>query len=308
MAELIPKNSNKILIVIAGPTAIGKTALSIELAKLYNCPIVSYDSRQFYKELTIGTAKPSESELKTAEHHFINSRSISEFYTSGMYETDALETIDSIFKNHDYCIAVGGSGLYINALVYGIDDIPSDLNIRKKLEKRWKEKGLADLQEEVKQIDPEYFQTADIQNPRRMMRALEVYQLSGKTYTSFRLKSKKVRPFKAIWIGLEESMEPLYDRINLRVDQMLKDGLLEEAKGLKQFSDLKALNTVGYVEFFRHFSGDYDLEEAIRLVKRNSRHYAKRQLTWFKKNKDIKWFQPSNKEEIIQYIQANKFN
>ena len=302
----IDNSSSKKLIVIAGPTAIGKTALSIKLAQHYSCPILSFDSRQFYTEMTIGTAKPSEKELTKTEHHFINSRSIHNLYTAGMFETDAIHQLNEIYKTNDICIAVGGSGLYINGLCYGIDNIPSDEKIREKLKNRWLKEGLIVLQEEVKKIDPEYYQIADIQNPRRIMRALEVYEISGKTYTSFRSKKKKERNFNSIWIGLKGEMEPLYERINQRVDEMLLEGLVEEVKTLLPFKELKALNTVGYTELFEYLEGHCDLEEAIRLIKRNSRRYAKRQLTWFRKNSDINWFNPTDFEKISQHIEANK--
>lgn len=297
---------NKTLIIIAGPTAVGKTALSLKLAQHYNCPIISFDSRQFYNEMTIGTAKPNKTELETAEHHFINSRSIDALYTAGMFEQDALSRLKSIFSKHDTCIAVGGSGLYINGLAYGIDDIPKDEAVRENLKHQLEVNGISALQQAVQKCDPAYYQSADIQNPRRLMRALEVFELTGKPYSSFRTKTKKARPFKSIWIGLELEMEELYERINLRVDQMLIDGLLNEAKALHPLKDLKALKTVGYMELFDHFDDKIDYEEAVRLIKRNSRHYAKRQLTWFRKNEEVKWFKPSEVQEIINYLNVNK--
>ncbi len=303
MAEL-----KKNLIVIAGPTAIGKTALSIRLAEHFNCPILSFDSRQFYKEMSIGTAKPNSDELAQAEHHFINSRSISNLYTAGMFEQDALACLEKIYQTHDYCIAVGGSGLYINGLVYGIDDIPKDESIRDILKKELEQNGISSLQEEVKKIDPEYFQSADIQNPRRLMRAIEVFKITGKPYSSFRSKTKKERSFHTTWIGLHSEMETLYDRINARVDEMLEAGLEDEVKNLTKHKEQKALKTVGYTEFFDYFENKHDYEEAVRLIKRNSRHYAKRQLTWFRKNEDINWFEPSAIQEIIKFLEVNKLN
>ena len=300
------KNKTRTLIVIAGPTAVGKTDLSIKLAKEYNCPILSFDSRQFYQELNIGTAKPSSTELKLAEHHFINSRSIHDFYTSGMFENDAIERLDELFLKHDKVVAVGGSGLYINGLCYGIDDIPSDLKIREELKIRWQTEGLEALQKELAEQDSEYFEIADVKNPRRVLRALEVIQISGKTYTSFRTKTKKQRNFKTVWIGLEQEIEILYERINLRVDQMIKKGLSEEVENLKDLLHLKSLRTVGYQEFEGYFKGEIELEKVIELIKRNSRRYAKRQLLWFRKNEEVKWFLPEQSKKIIAYINSIK--
>jgi len=300
------KDTSKTLIVIAGPTAIGKTDLSLKLAKEYDCPIISFDSRQFYKELNIGTAKPNATELSSAEHHFINSRSIHDFYTSGMYENDAIKKLDELFSIHDKVIAVGGSGLYINGLCYGIDDIPSDMAIREKIKLRWQEEGLETLQKELAEKDPEYYEIADVKNPRRVMRALEVIQISGKTYTSFRTKTKKERNFKSIWIGLEQEIQTLYERINMRVDEMIDNGLITEVTDLKSLLHLKSLRTVGYQEFEDYFEGNISLEKVVELIKRNSRRYAKRQLLWFRKNEEVKWFNPDSSEKIIAYINSIK--
>jgi tRNA dimethylallyltransferase len=305
MAEL---DSKKTLIVIAGPTAVGKTSLSIELANHFNCPILSFDSRQFYKELSIGTAKPTGKELSQAEHHFIKSRSIDELYTAGMYEQDANERLEELFKKTDYCIAVGGSGLYINALCYGIDDIPSDDKLREKLKNRWQKEGLEVLQKELQAVDPEYYTLGDMKNPRRVMRALEVHHLTGKTYTSYRTATQKERQYNIIWLGLEMDLQELYDRINLRVDKMIDDGLFQEVEGLIPFKDKKALKTVGYVEVLEYFEGIHDKETAVSLIKRNSRRYAKRQFTWFRRNSDIKWFVPTDIENILIYIDSKRRN
>lgn len=296
--------AKKHLIVIAGPTAIGKTALSIDLAKEYNCPILSYDSRQFYKEMTIGTAKPSAEELNQAEHHFINSNSIHVLYTSGMFETDALAILDKLFSKHETVVAVGGSGLYIDALCYGIDDIPVDRELRKKIQEEWQIKGLEYLQKEVELFDLAYFESADMQNPRRVMRAVEVIRLTGKPYSFFRKKTKKTRPFSTTWIGLEEEMSVLYNRINERVDEMIKNGLENEVKSLLKDKELKALQSVGYQEIFPYLEGEYSYDKAIELVKRNSRRYAKRQLGWFRRNEEVNWFHPSNRNAIKALINA----
>lgn len=304
MAEL---TSNKKLIVIVGPTAVGKTSLSIELAKKLDCPILSFDSRQFYQETSIGTAKPSQEELEQAEHHFISCRSIEDEYTAGMFETDAIQRLNDIYSKHDICVAVGGSGLYANALCYGIDDIPSDKILRDELEVEWKNQGLTALQEELKEVDPEYYATADIQNPRRVMRAIEVFRLSGKPYSHFRKSTHKERSFDFVLVGLEDETETLYQRINQRVDLMLDNGLIEEAKSVYPKRHLKALKTVGYQELFSWLDEEISQEKAIELIKRNSRRYARKQMSWFKRNKDIKWFNVNSNKEIIQYLQSIKW-
>lgn len=295
-------NPNKKLIIVAGPTAIGKTSLAIKLAKQHNCPILSFDSRQFFKEMSIGTAKPDENELSQAKHYFIDSHSIHDPYTSGKFETDALKKLDSIFEDYDVCIAVGGSGLYIHALVYGIDEMPSDLGIREKYIQIHLNEGLTPLQAYLGQHDPDVFNFIDRQNHARMIRAIEVIELSGRKFTSFRKNQKKDRNFTPIWLGLEMERELLYDRINLRVDLMLQSGLEKEVKSLTEFREHSALKTVGYSEFFSYFDDSIDYEECIRLIKRNSRRYAKKQFTWFKKNEEIKWFHPQDLKEIDDYI------
>jgi len=295
-------NKNKTLIIVAGPTAIGKTALSIELAKKYNCHIISFDSRQFFKEITIGTAKPDQTELSQAQHFFINSHSITEKYTSGKYEIEALKQLDTIFKKHDICIAVGGSGLYIHALVYGIDEMPADLQIREKYNTIFETHGLEPLQNYLDKNNPEVFEFIDRQNHARMIRAIEVIELSGRKFTSFRKNQKKDRNFTPIWIGLEMDRTELYDRINLRVDKMLEAGLEQEVKNLIDFKNHPALKTVGYSEFYPYFDQIYDYEECVRLIKRNSRRYSKKQYTWFRKNTEIKWFNPKQKQEIKTFI------
>ena len=294
--------SNKKLIIIAGPTAVGKTALSIQLAHHFKCPILSFDSRQFYAEMSIGTAKPSREELEVAEHHFIGNLSIHDRYTAGMFEREALSLLSKIYQKHDYCIAVGGSGLYIDALTFGIDDIPADEKVRRHFHERWAKEGLEPLRQELQQIDPNYYAIADIQNPRRVIRALEVYKITGKTYTELRKKTPKNRPFTAHWIGLNLAREELFDRINIRVDRMLSQGLLQEVESLLPLQELKALKTVGYSELFSLLNGEVDEERAIELIKRNTRQYAKRQITWFKKNELVRWYEPNELEKIIEEI------
>lgn len=297
---------NKTLIVIVGPTAVGKTRLSVEIAKRYQCPVISCDSRQFYREMSIGTAKPTLAEQDNVPHYFIDSLSIHDKYTAGIFEAEALSKLEEIFRQHDYCVVVGGSGLYINALCYGIDDIPSDPKIRSQLQQEWKEKGLEHLLEELSLCDPEYYKIADLNNPRRVLRALEVFRQTGKPYSSFRNNAPKKRPFSTIWIGLETSNEILFEKINQRVDEMLETGLLDEVKNLHKFEGLKALRTVGYQEFFSYLNGEIDFERALLLVKKNSRNYARKQLTWFRKNKEINWFGPDDLELIVEKINSKK--
>ncbi len=299
------KNSKRI-VILAGPTAVGKTALSVRLAKYFNSVILSADSRQFYKETNIGTAKPTKEETKHVPHYFINSLSIHDEYNIGKFEKDALKLLDELFKKSDTVIVAGGSGLYIKALCEGINDMPLiPAEIREGLNKMYAEKGIDALQEEVKLTDPAYYEIVDHNNPQRLIRALELYKATGKNMSYYRAQDGSVeRPFDIIKIGLERPREELYDRINLRMDQMIAEGLFEEAEKLLPYSELNALQTVGYSEIFGFLKSRYDKEEAVRLLKRNSRRYAKRQLTWFKKDPDFQWFHPENEAQIIKVIEA----
>lgn len=293
----------KNLIVIAGPTAVGKTALSIELAKFYNCPVISADSRQFYKEMSIGTAKPTTEEIQNVPHYFINNISIHDTYNVGQFERDAIDCIETLFKTNDFLILVGGSGLYINAILNGVDEfeeIPS--HIREQLIKDYNEKGLIYLQEELKKRDDVYYNQVDLNNPQRMMRALEVCIHNNKPYSSFRKKEKKERSFDSINILINTDRETLYNRINKRVDVMMQNGLFEEVKSLYPHRHLNALNTVGYKELFDFIDNKCSLEEAVSLIKQNSRRYAKRQLTWFNHQGDFETFEPSDLEKIKAYL------
>lgn len=293
----------KNLIIIAGPTAVGKTALSIELAKFYNCPIISADSRQFYKEMSIGTAKPTKEEMQDVPHYFINNISIHDTYNVGQFERDAIECIETLFKDHEQLILVGGSGLYINAILNGVDEfeeIPS--HIREQLIKDFEEKGITYLQEELKLKDEVYYNQVDLNNPQRIMRALEVCIHTQKPYSSFRTKEKKQRPFETINILINTDREALYDRINKRVDVMMQNGLLEEVKTLYPYKHLNALNTVGYKELFDFIDGKCTLEDAVNLIKQNSRRYAKRQLTWFNHQGDFETFAPTDLEKLKAYL------
>ncbi len=297
-------NSNdKYLIVVAGPTAIGKSDLSIALAKEFDCEIISADSRQFYKEMSIGTAKPSVEEMQNIPHHFVGNISIEDPYNVGKFEQEAIATLNHLFKKKDVAIMVGGSGLYINAVLYGLDDLPqNDPETRAYLEKNYQESGLIWLQEKLKEVDPQYFATAELNNTNRIMRAIEVSMITGLPYSQQLNKKTTKRTFKTIFIVLNTDRENLYNKINLRVDKMMDACLLNEVKNLLPHKNNNALNTVGYKELFEHLSGSCSLENAVDSIKQNSRRYAKRQVTWFKKNKEAKWFEPTDKEGIVKFI------
>lgn len=301
--------SEKNLIVIVGPTGIGKTDLSIEIAKQLNAEIISCDSRQMYRELKIGTAVPTPTQLAQVQHHFIGNLSIHDYYNAAQFETEALSLLERIFKYSNYALMVGGSGLYADAVTKGIDDLPTiSKEVREKLLEEYEEKGLLYLQERLKKIDGDYYQIADLNNSKRVLKALEVYEMTGKKYSQLRTKTIKKRDFIIKKIGLTMDREKLYRRINLRVDEMIKEGLVEEAKQFLPYKNNNSLNTVGYKELFGYFSGEYDLNEAIRLIKRNSRHYAKRQLSWFHRDKEIEWFSPFQKEEILKHLTPYQSN
>lgn len=292
---------NKTLIVIAGPTAAGKTALAIQLALHFRTEIISADSRQFYKEMNIGTAKPSAQELELVKHHFINSHSIHDLFSVGDFEKEAIALLKELFKQHDQVILVGGSGLFIDAVCNGFDDLPkASKEIRERLNLILEEKGITTLQELLKKADPNYFNEVDIHNPQRLIRALEVFESTGKPFSAYRSKVKKKRNFNLIKLAINPTRAKLYEQINLRVDQMIEQGLIEEVKGLHKNKGLNALNTVGYSELFEYLDGHYLKEEAIEKIKQNTRRFAKRQITWFKKTQDMKWFDPSELDSIIK--------
>lgn len=296
---------SKTLIIIAGPTAIGKTSLAISLAKHFKTEIISADSRQFYREMNIGTAKPSEVELKEVKHHLINSHSILDQFNAGDFEKESIELINKLFLDHDQVIMAGGSGLFNNAVSHGFDQLPiASEEIRTYFNTILEEKGIKFLQDRLKKIDPVYYKEVDIFNPQRIIRALEVFESTGKTFSSLRTNIKKQRPFNIVKIGLNTDRNIVYERINLRVDQMIKDGLIEEVEGLKSFRHLNPLNTVGYSEIFNYLDGKSNKEEAIEKIKQNTRRFAKRQLTWFKKSEDIKWYKPDELEPIIQHLNS----
>lgn len=293
----------KTLVVVTGPTAVGKTALCLELAKHYGIPIVNADSRQIYRELKIGTAAPTETEQRQVRHYFVGTLSINDYYSASMYEEQVIQLLEQLFQTSDYALLTGGSMMYIDAVCNGIDDIPTvDDATRALLKQRLKEEGLEKLCEELKTLDPEHYSIVDLQNPRRVVHALEICHMTGKTYTSFRKNEHKQRPFKIVKIGLNLPREELYDRINQRVDLMMEQGLLEEARSLYPLRELNALNTVGYKEMFAYFDNIWSLNEAVERLKGNTRRYARKQLTWFKRDPSVKWFSPDEKEAIIDYL------
>ena len=296
---------NNQLVTIIGPTAIGKTGLAIKIAEFYKTEIVSADSRQFYRELNIGTAKPSSSELSKIKHHLINNKSIQEQYNINDFEKDAIESINSIFKKNKVAVLVGGSGLFINSVLYGLDEIPEiDENIRNSLYSDMDSSGIKTLQEKLKLLDPNSYENIDIDNPRRLIRALEVTIGSGKPYSSFLKKTKKTRNFNVITIGLNQDRAELYEKINTRVDNMIKGGLIDEVKGLYELKNLKTLNTIGYSEVFKYIDEIYSKDECINEIKKNTRRYAKRQLTWFKSIENVKWVSPNyDLKDVLNHIE-----
>ncbi len=275
----------KTLVVIGGPTAVGKTAVAITLAKHFKAEIISADSRQFYREMNIGTAKPSKEELQTVKHHFIDNLSIFDYYNAWQFEQEVLNFLENYFKQNDFAFLVGGSGLYIDAVCKGLDDLPTiKPEIRQTLLERYEKEGIESIRFELKQIDPEYYLQVDLKNPQRMLHALEIFYQTGKKFSLLRKEQKRERPFKIIKIIISEDRETLYNKINKRVDIMIENGLIEEAKTLFPNKNLSPLQTVGYRELFDYFDGKYDLNEAVRLIKRNTRHYARRQISWFKRD------------------------
>ncbi|TDT45456.1 tRNA dimethylallyltransferase [Maribacter spongiicola] len=301
---------NKILISVVGPTAIGKTKLAIRLAQHYNTEIISADSRQFFKEMNIGTAVPSIDELNQAKHHFIQHKSITEQYTVGDYEREAIEKLAHLFKIHDVVIMVGGSGLYVNAVTDGLNTFPTvDPNIREELNTELSKKGIRVLQSKLKQLDPLYYEKVDIHNPQRVIRALEVAVGSGQPYSSFINKPKAKRDFKVLSVGIKADRPLIYDRINSRVDIMIDTGLLDEAKSVMPFKDYNALQTVGYKELFKYLDGEWTLDFAISEIKKNTRRFAKRQLTWFLRNEITKWVDYDyNAETLLPEIDNELLN
>lgn len=294
----------KTLVSVVGPTAIGKTALAIQLAQYFNTEIISADSRQFFKEMEIGTAKPNINELAAAKHHFIDSHSIQQLFSTGDFEVEGLKKLEEIFAHHDLAIMVGGSGLYVNALINGLDEMPEiDLSIRTQLNEQFKIEGIAPIQSKLAEVDPEYFSKVDQQNPQRMIRGLEVFLSTGQKLSSMLSATKKERPFNIVKIGLNTDRAMLYNRINSRVDQMISSGLIKEVESLSAFRTYNALNTVGYSEIFEYLDEKISLEDAISSIKQNTRRFAKRQLTWFRRDEEINWFEPDQGNQVIDHIE-----
>lgn len=293
------------LIVVLGPTGVGKSAISIHLAQYYSTDILSADSRQLFRELSIGTAVPPAEDLEAVPHHFVQTRSIHDYYNVSEYETEAIALINQLFLTKNPLILTGGSMLYVDTICKGIDDIPTVTpEIRNQVIAWYQQNGLEALQQRLLALDPEYYQIADLNNAKRLLHAVEVCQMTGKTYTSFRKNTVRTRPFQMIKIGINQQREVLYERINQRVDLMMEAGLLEEAKRVYPYRELNSLNTVGYKELFAYFDGSCSLEEAVDLIKRNSRKYARKQLTWFRRDTEIQWFEPDQQDEIIAYINS----
>jgi tRNA dimethylallyltransferase len=293
----------KTLIFIVGPTGIGKTNLAVEIAEQLKTEIISCDSRQIYKEMRIGTVRPEEKQLLRVKHHFIASHSVHDYYSAGRYEIEVLELLAVLFKVHDVVVMVGGSGLYVDAVTKGIDDLPDiDPEVRKNLLQRYNDEGIAGLRQELLKVDPEHCKNADIRNPKRVLKALEVFYMTGKPYSEFLTKPSKIRDFNIVKIGLNRDRNELYAIIDRRVDTMMQKGLLDEVKGLIPERHLNALNTVGYKELLDYIDNKISYENAVELIKRNTRRYAKRQLTWFGRDKEIAWFHPEDSKGIVHFV------
>lgn len=298
-------NNGKTLIVLIGPTGVGKTDLSIRIAEKYNSPIISADSRQLYSELKIGTAAPSEEYLKRIKHYFVGTLKLTDYYSAAQYESDVMELLDALFKNHDTILLTGGSMMYIDAICKGIDDIPTvDSETRWMMMEKYENEGLERLCSELKLLDPKYYSIVDLKNPKRVIHALEICYMTGKTYTSFRTGNKKQRPFNILKIGLSRDRDELYERINRRVDIMISEGLIDEVKSVYKYKELNSLNTVGYKEIIQYLDGNWTLDYAIDKIKQNSRIYSRKQMTWFKRDNEINWFNPDNEEDIMEFIES----
>ena len=291
------------LIVLIGPTGVGKTELSLSIAEHFKTCIVSADSRQLYADLKIGTAAPTPDQLARVPHHFVGTLRLTDYYSAAQYEAEVMVKLEELFQQNDVVVLTGGSMMYVDAICKGIDDIPTvDKETRELMIQRYEEEGLEKLCSELKLLDPEYYQIVDLKNPKRVIHALEICYMTGKTYTSFRTREIKKRPFRIIKVGLTREREELYNRINRRVDEMMEKGLLEEARSVAKYKHLNSLNTVGYKEIFKYIDGEWPLDFAIEKIKQNSRIYSRKQMTWFKRDTEISWFHPEKKEEIMNHI------
>lgn len=295
----------KTLIVLIGPTGVGKTELSLRLAEQFKTCIVSADSRQLYAELKIGTAAPTPEQLKRVRHYFVETLQLTDYYSAAQYEAEVLQLLEKLYTEHDVVLMTGGSMMYVDAVCKGIDDIPTvDAETRQLLLGKYETEGLDRLCAELKLLDPEYYKIVDLKNPKRVIHALEICYMTGKTYTSFRTQQKKERPFRILKIGLTREREELYDRINRRVEQMIEDGLVEETRLVYPHRALNSLNTVGYKEIFKYLDGEWTLPFAIEKIQQNSRIYSRKQMTWFKRDKEIRWFHPEQETEIVAYLRS----
>lgn len=295
---------DKTLIVLTGPTAVGKTELCLRLATHFGIPVINADSRQIYREMKIGTAAPTDEQLRQVRHYFVGQLQLDDYYSASLYEQQVISLLPELFRESDYALMAGGSMMYIDAVCNGIDDIPTvNDETRRVLKQRLADEGLESLVEELRRLDPEHYEIVDRQNPRRVVHALEICHMTGRTYTSFRRNERRQRPFRIVKIALNRPREELYERINKRVDSMMADGLLDEARRLYPRRQLNALNTVGYKEMFAYLDGTWTLEEAVERMKGNTRRYARKQLTWFKKDPDVSWFAPGDYQQIINHLQ-----
>lgn len=293
------------LIVLIGPTGVGKTELSLRMAEHFHTHIISSDSRQLYADLKIGTAAPTAEQLRRVPHHFVGTLQLTDYYSAAQYESEVLAVLDDLFKQHETVLLTGGSMMYVDAICKGIDDIPTvDAETRALMLQRYEEEGLERMCAELKLLDPEYYKIVDLKNPKRVIHALEICYMTGKTYTSFRTQQKKARPFRIVKIGLTRDRAELYERINRRVDLMIEEGLVEEAKAVYTHRHLNSLNTVGYKEIFKYLDGEWELPFAIEKIKQNSRIYSRKQMTWFKRDHEIQWFHPAQEEEILAHLHS----
>lgn len=294
------------LIVLIGPTGVGKTELSLRLAEQLHTCILSADSRQLYRDLKIGTAAPTPEQLARVKHYFVGTLGLADYYSAAQYETEVLKLLETLFQTHDTVLLTGGSMMYIDAVCQGIDDIPTvDAETRQLMLHKYETEGLEHLCAELRLLDPEYYRIVDLKNPKRVIHALEICYMTGRTYTSFRTREKKQRPFRILKVGLTRPREELYERINNRVDQMMADGLLEEARRVYPHKSYNSLNTVGYKELFQYLDGTWTLPFAIEKIKQNSRIYSRKQMTWFKRDADIRWFHPDEETEILSYVHSS---
>lgn len=292
------------LIVLIGPTGVGKTELSLSLAEFLHTPVINADSRQLYKDLTIGTAAPTADQLKRVKHYFVGTLSLTDYYSAAQFESDVISLLDQLYQTHPFALMSGGSMMYIDAVCNGIDDIPTvDQETREMIMERYQQEGLTPLSNELRLLDPDYYAIVDQKNPKRILHALEICYMTGKPYSSFRTNKKKERSFDIIKIGLRRDREELYERINKRVDEMIQNGLIDEVKNVMSYHYTNALNTVGYKEIFQYLDGNWSLEQAIEKIKQNTRIYSRKQMTWYKKDTEIHWFHPDNDKEIKKFLE-----